>query len=238
MPNDWFQFKQFLIRQDKTAMKVGTDAVLLGAWAGTGWLLNILDVGTGTGLIALMVAQRFPGALIDAVEIDPESVQQARENVGSSQWRDRIHVIEADFLQWEPDRLYDLIVCNPPFFKDSLKSPVAEKNLIRHDDHLPLTDLIRRSSELLSPGGGLSIVIPMDRLPEAARAAFETGLNLNRILRVKGTVKAPVKRVLIHLGKNYLPVEMNEVAIETEERGFYTETYRELTSEFYLESCP
>ncbi len=216
-------------------MKVGTDGVLLGAWAGSGWLLNILDIGTGTGLIALMMAQRFPGARIDAVEIDPDSSGQAAENVLESPFSERISVVTADFISWETEKKYDLIVCNPPFFKDSLQSPDSGRTTARHEDSLPLGELISKSAGLLSPDGGLAMIIPVDRLPEAAKVAVETGLNLNRILRVKGTPKVPVKRVLIHLDKKFMPVEMGELTLEGEERGSVTEEYRGLTQEFYLD---
>ncbi len=224
-----------MIRQDRTAMKVGTDGVLLGAWAGSGWLLNILDIGTGTGLIALMMAQRFAGARIDALEIDPVSSGQASENAAGSPFGERISVISSDFLTWDSGKKYDLIVCNPPFFKDSLQSPDAGRTTARHEDSLPLGELIRKSAGLLSPDGGLALIIPVDRLPEVAKVAVEAGLNLNRILRVKGTPKVPVKRVLIHLDKRYLPVEMGELTLEGEQRGSVSEEYRGLTQEFYLD---
>ena len=216
-------------------MKVGTDGVLLGAWAGSGWLLNILDIGTGTGLIALMMAQRFAGARIDALEIDPVSSGQASENAAGSPFGERISVISSDFLTWDSGKKYDLIVCNPPFFKDSLQSPDAGRTTARHEDSLPLGELIRKSAGLLSPDGGLALIIPVDRLPEVAKVAVEAGLNLNRILRVKGTPKVPVKRVLIHLDKRYLPVEMGELTLEGEQRGSVSEEYRGLTQEFYLD---
>jgi tRNA1Val (adenine37-N6)-methyltransferase len=235
MANDWFQFKQFLVRQDRTPMKVGTDGVLLGAWAGSGWLLNILDIGTGTGLVALMMAQRFKGARVDAVELDPESAGQAAENIAESPFSDRITVHQADFLTWDPGKKYDLIVCNPPFFKDSLQSPDPGRTVARHDDSLPLADLIRRSTEMLMPNGGLSLILPVGRLPEVAKIAVETGLNLNRILRVKGNPKVAVRRVLIHLDKQYLPVEMGEMTLETEIRGVITEEYQGLIGGFLLE---
>jgi tRNA1Val (adenine37-N6)-methyltransferase len=235
MANDWFQFKQFMIRQDRTPMKVGTDGVLLGAWAGSGWLLNILDVGTGTGLIALMMAQRFTGAHVDAVELDPESASQAAENVAGSPFARRVAVHQADFLTWDPGKKYDLIVCNPPFFKDSLQSPDPGRTVARHEDSMPLADLIRRCNDLLVPGGGLSLILPVGRLPEVAKLAVETGLNLNRILRVRGNPKVAVRRVLIHLDKQYLEVEMGELTLETETRGLITDEYAALIGGFLQE---
>lgn len=235
MPNDWFRFKQFLIRQDRTAMKVGTDGVLLGAWAGICHPARILDIGTGTGLVSLMLAQRFPEAIIDALEIDPESALQARENTGGSSWGERIRVIQADFLQWAPGGKYDLIVSNPPFFGRSLPSPDAVRNRARHDRSLPLDGLITGSSGILEPGGGLSLVIPIQRLPEVVTAIGRASLLLNRIARVRATPASPVKRLLIHLGRSTAPPEISELVIEAQP-GSFSEEFRGLIEEFYLES--
>ena len=234
MANDWFRFRQFLIRQDRTAMKVGTDGVLLGAWAGKGWLLNILDVGTGTGLIALMMAQRFAGARVDAIEIDSESFEQAVENVSESPFSERIQVVRSDFLTWEPPHAYNLIVCNPPFFKDSLTSPDPGRTGARHEETLPLESLIPKCAKLMTPGGGLALILPVNRLPEVARLALQSGLHLNRILRVRGNPSVAVKRVLIQLDRHFDPVEMGEMTLETGNRGEWSDEYAALTAAFYL----
>ncbi|MCX6224846.1 MAG: methyltransferase [Bacteroidia bacterium] len=250
MPNDWFQFRNFLIRQDRSAMKVGTDGVLLGAWAncsrdaylrpfgsrqsavGSG---NMMDIGTGTGLIALMLAQRFHEARIVALEIDEEAAGQAKENVEASDWAGRIDVIQADFRSWEPasDRRFDLIVCNPPFFTRSLKNPDSQRSMARHDDDLPLSDLIQKSAGLLSPVGKLAIILPVDRFQHAMIVAIENGLFLNRRLNIRGHLHAPVKRVLVEWGKENGTAETAELVIETGVRGIYTEDYKRLTGEFY-----
>ena len=234
MSNDWFRFKQFLIRQERSAMKVGTDGVLLGAWIESSNPQYILDVGTGTGLIALMMAQRFTDASIEAIEIDPDSACEAANNVRASSWSNRIKIIQADFLLWESTGSYDLILCNPPYFKNSLLPPRAERSTARHEHFLPLSELIRKSSRLLTANGSLAIVIPAGRLSDVEEASRASGLYLNKILQVRGARKAPVKRLLIRLDKNFLPMETKELVIEPEQRGVFSEEYRQLVCDFYL----
>jgi tRNA1Val (adenine37-N6)-methyltransferase len=154
--------------------------------------------------------------------------------VSLSQWKDRIRVVEADFLKWEAGRVYDLITCNPPFFRDSLKSPDSGRSKARHDDILPLDILIGKSSQLLNPVGSIALILPVERLREAARLSVQHHLNLNRILRIKGTPESAVKRVLIQLGKKYLPVEMGEISVNADENGVYSTDYKEITRDFYL----
>jgi tRNA1Val (adenine37-N6)-methyltransferase len=255
MANEWFRFKQFLVRQESTAMKVGTDGVLLGAWAD----LNdggrqtadggkkstdggrrtvaqgfMLDVGTGTGLLALMLAQRFPAVLIDAVEIEPSSCRQARLNVELSPWPDRINVIGVDFLEWEPEQLYDLIVCNPPFFSNSLRAAGMARSLARHDDLLPMDRLIDKSARLLNPDGSLALVIPAGRLDESVTLAAGSGLFITKVLRIRGTPRSAVKRILIRFGRRQVPAESDELVIRQEVGGPFSDTYLRLTEPFYL----
>lgn len=235
MSNDWFQFRQFLILQDQSAMKVGTDGVLLGAWADCANCRTVLDIGTGTGLIALMVAQGNPHAAITAIEIDPAAVGQAKENVQASLWPDRIEVIQADFGSWEPefDQKFDLIVCNPPFFTRSLKNPDIQKAMARHDDELPLAGLISKSVGFLSPVGKLAMILPIARIREVLKMAAENGLYLFRRMDIRGNINAPVKRVLLEWSRENRIAEISELVIETGVRGVYTEEYRILTGEYY-----
>lgn len=221
-------------------MKVGTDGVLLGAWAGAeldpdepGW--RILDVGTGTGLVALMLAQRFRYATIRAVEIDENAWGQAVENISDSPWSERIQVIKSDFRNWEPpDGLpFRLIACNPPYFSRSLKNPDPLRSKARHDDDLPLPDLIMRSAMMLAENGRLALVLPAGRVQEALDNASDNGLFLRRRLSVRGHENAPVKRVLLEWSNSQGPCVESGLSLETE-RGIFSAEYRRLTDAFYL----
>jgi len=236
MPNDWFNFKQFTVRQDKTPMKVGTDGVLLGAWADCTRARRVLDVGTGTGLIALMLAQRFPGVLIDAIELDQEACTQADENFKSSPWPGWINLICGDFSDWScrQSPQWDHLVCNPPFFKNSLPPEGEGRARARHEGHLTLDELIRGAARVLLPTGTLSMILPPDRLPDLAKLSLESGFYLNRMLKVRGRPEAPPKRVLLSLDRVRAKVRMDELIIEVDGRHGYSQQYLELTRDFYL----
>lgn len=217
-------------------MKVGTDGVLLGAWADCGNCRTVLDIGAGTGLIALMIAQRNPEASITALEIDPSAAIQARENVQASSWSGRIEVVECDFRNWAPASglKFDLVTCNPPFFARSLKNPDNQRTQARHDDELPLGPLILKSAGLLSSGGRLALILPAGRIQEAVKMADESGLTLSRRMNVRGNIPAPVKRVLLEWGRDTGAAVTSELVIETGARGVYSDEYRRLTEAFYL----
>jgi tRNA1Val (adenine37-N6)-methyltransferase len=235
MANDYFQFRQFNIQQDKCAMKVGTDGVLLGAWVAAGSCRAILDVGTGTGLIALMLAQRSP-ARIDAIDIDEAAAGQASENVASSAFANRIQVFHAPFEEYASTahRRYDLIISNPPYFARSLKSPDTKKNLARHTDTLPLSSLLSGSKPLLAPDGRIALILPYQRESELMETAQDNKLAIVRKTAVKPLPDAPPKRLLIELSANVsLPCLADTLIIE-ESRHQYTAGYRELTKGFYL----
>jgi tRNA1Val (adenine37-N6)-methyltransferase len=236
MANDYFRFKQFTIKQDRCAMKVGTDGMLLGAWAGVGGCQNILDVGTGTGLIALMLAQRNPDADIDAIDIDAGACSQAKENVEGSPFAGRIRVICASFSDYAPEAalMYDLIVSNPPYFARSLKNPDPQRRVARHTDTLPLEELIGKGRELLSPGGRIALILPVGREDELGALACRKGLNVIRQTAVVPVSGAAAKRVLTEL--SVLPVascERDSLLIE-KARGEYSRAYVALTQDFYL----
>lgn len=218
-----FKFKQFTIQQDLCAMKVGTDGVLLGAWATGG--LKILDVGTGTGVVALMVAQRYPKAQITALDIDEGAVRQAKENVENSSFRNRIIVLH-EAVQAHQGK-YDAIVSNPPFFMDSLPAPNKQRNIARHSDTLSYADLMQASYRLLKDNGELSVVVPFDYKKRMEDEATFVGFFPHKILGVRTVEKRPAKRYLLSFVKHPIEVEHHIITIGDEE-------YREMTKDFYL----
>ncbi|MCB9639657.1 MAG: tRNA1(Val) (adenine(37)-N6)-methyltransferase [Myxococcales bacterium] len=236
MPNPFFHFKQFTVSQDRCAMKVGTDGVLLGAWAAIEHCKRILDVGTGTGLIALMLAQRAGTAEIDALEVDPDAALQARENVAQSPWASRIRVISQSWQSWyeETTHRYDLILSNPPFFVNSSKSNTHTKRLARHDDSLPFDDLLQGAAKLLSPTGHLALVYPTEEAQHCIEKAEDAGWFVRRRLLVFSVPYKPVRRVLFTCSREAGPCEEESLVIEQGARHDYTEAYRALTRDFYL----
>jgi len=244
MGNDFFRFKQFTIRQGNAAMKVGVDSVLLGAWAcadHTSFLippssLRILDVGAGTGLLALMTAQRFPDAAIDAVEIDKDACRQAIENVADSPWSNRIRVFCDDFINYAkycPLR-YDLIISNPPYFTASLKPSDTKRNIARHNDSLPHRCLLEGSAKLFASAGVLAVVLPPAEASMLINEASTFGLFVRRMLHVQSLPSKPIYRILVELSKSEFPREDQTLCIEQEDRSGNSYEYRELTKEFYL----
>lgn len=237
MPNSFFQFRQFRIVQDRCAMKVGTDGVLLGAWTPCSSARHVLDVGTGTGLLALMLAQRCPGASVEAVEIDPDAAAQAADNVRSSPWHDRILVRCTSFQAFAAQSLarFDTIVCNPPYFRSSLHSPDARRTAARHADGLPLDQLVSGVVRLLSPDGAFSVVLPLPEGESLLRLCLSAGLFLRRRTWVYPMRRSPQpKRVLLSFGFSDAPAREDSLVIEEADRHDYSDAYRRLTSAFYL----
>lgn len=234
--NSYFQFKQFRIVQERSAMKVGVDGVLLGAWANTSGAKQILDVGTGTGLIALMMAQKNADAEIDAIEIDPEAFQEAQFNVQQSTWSKRIHLECASFQAFAvlAQQKYDLIISNPPFFVNSLKAPGAGRTKARHAEALPLNELVSGANKLLTENGKLALVLPIESLQELKKVLEEQQLFLLRLCRVKPNAVKPVFRILVEIAKQQSPLQEEELMIEFEQHHDYTPQYMELTKDFYL----
>ena len=222
-------------------MKVGTDGVLLGAWASlSGPGSRILDVGTGTGLIALMLAQRNKDMVVDALEIDPSSARQANENFKNSPWKERMHCIQSSFKEYSSQckRRYDLIICNPPYFSGSSKTPSKEKNLARHDDSLSLEDLLRGSVSLMKKTANISLILPVQKEKKAIELIAGHKLYCNRLTRVKPAPGRPIKRVLMEF--SYIPGEFieDDLTIETENRHIYSSEFKNLVDEFYLGTMP
>ena len=236
MPNNYFQFKRFRVHQDRAAMKVGTDGVLLGAWARlSGTERHVLDVGTGTGLIALMAAQRAPSAQIDAVEIDKAAARQALENTQASPWPERLHVFEMSIQEFvrQASVRYDHIVSNPPFFTKSLKAPDPARSAARHTDTLSFAELAAAAKALLAPEGRFSVVYPTEEATGFEKTAAANGLYCNRRMWIRSTPDGTPKRVLMEFSRQDASVPDGELAIELA-RHQYSDEYRELTKDFYL----
>ncbi len=237
-----FKFKQFTIHQDRCAMKVGTDGVLLGAWTS---LENnpqsILDIGAGTGLIALMLAQRSSAEQIDALEIDEDAYEQCVENFENSPWADRLFCFHAsldEFAEEPEDEKYDLIVSNPPYYPPPAP-PNGESNTsearkkARFYDSLPFEDLVGYAAQLLSEAGELAVVIPFAEEERVIAFAKANELFPYRITRVRGTATAPVKRSLLQFSFTEQNMEETELTLEIS-RHDYTQEFKELVKEFYL----
>ena len=212
-------------------MKVGTDGLLLGAWAQGG--KHVLDIGTGTGLIALMMAQRFPEAHVDAIDIDADAASQAEDNARRSPFADRVAVRCVSLQEYVAERKYDSIVCNPPFFTQSLQSPDSKRTLARHSIALPFDDLFRHARRLMSEDGVFSIVVPSDALSQIETAAVMNNLFLVRRCLVRTTRKKPARRLLLSFSQKPSPFHDEEGVIQ-EAVNEPSEWYRNLTCDFLL----
>jgi tRNA1Val (adenine37-N6)-methyltransferase len=230
--NDYFQFKQFIVHQDRTAMKVGTDSVLLGSWLKPDRRVNsVLDVGTGTGLLALMTAQTFPQARITAIEIDPDAAQQAADNFAGSEWNGRMTLLNLDFRRFDTPQRFDLIISNPPYFANSLKSACTPKNFARHDDSLSLDELFDRTARLLTDSGRFALILPCFRAAVATEYAAAHGLFPSEILNVKTKADKSQYRTLLQFAFNRTaPNESLLILLDGE--GQYSDDYRLLTQRF------
>lgn len=254
-----FRFKQFAVRNHRSAMKVGTDGVLLGAWCDVNGARRVLDVGTGTGLIALMVAQRNADAAIDAVEIDAEACTEARENFEASPWSERLRVIHGDFLEIAAEAAcgysregsdcgsigvgeYDLIVSNPPYFTEDTTSDDRRRATARHTSvALTYSALIKGACRLLAEGGRISLISPVERETEIISAASECSMRVTRKLTVFPKPGVAAKRIMWELRfhradsvDDCAEPEESELTIETLVHNDYTPDYIALTRDFYL----
>lgn len=235
MSADKFEFKQFSVNQSKCAMKVGTDAVLLGAWVEVNGATNILDIGTGTGVIAIMMAQKSTSEII-ALDIDAQACEQSRENISNSPWPERIKVFNESLQHFAATshRKFDLIVSNPPYFVDAYKSAEESRNQARHTDQLPFIDLVKCSKELLHTNGRLCIILPTKESLKFRELAAANNLYLTKITHVKTTQYKDEKRQLLqfeHINKKLFE---ETLVIEQDERHCYSKEYKELTKDFYL----
>lgn len=231
--NNYFKFKQFTVTQEFSAMKVGVDSVILGAWVKINDANTILDVGTGTGLLALMMAQRS-NAMITAIEIDDLAYREAISNIQVSPWPDKIRVIHSSFQDFAEKCTteFDHIVSNPPYFENSSQPEDPRRKNARHNDELPFADLINSSLKLLSERGKLSVILPVSMAQNFIRIAVDKGLYLNRTQRVRHRPEKPFHRQLMEFSKNETSIDESVLVIE--EQKEFTEDYKNLTSEFYL----
>jgi tRNA1Val (adenine37-N6)-methyltransferase len=231
-----FQFKEFSIDQDRCAMKIGTDGVLLGAWTSIEDPYSILDIGAGTGILALMLAQRSDAEQIDALEIDEDAYEQCVENFENSSWADRLfcyHAALDEFVEEMEDEKYDLIISNPPFYTEDYKSGDTARNMARFAEALPFVELIKFASELLSDEGSFAVIIPYSEEEYFLKLSEQVNLFPNRITRVRGTESTPLKRSLLQLSFTEKPFTSNELILE-ESRHQYTKDYQKMVAPFYL----
>lgn len=233
-----FHFKSFDVSNRRSAMKVGTDGVLLGAWAAADFSpAGILDVGCGTGVISMILAQRFPQAKITGIDISPDAVGESAGNFAASPWPGRLSALEADFKDFAASGSgFDLIVSNPPFFENGALAPDADRQRARHEDSLPLQSLISGAAGLLNPGGILSLILPADREGKLLFEATLAGFHPIRLDRVVTTPSKPARRILAEFmfrPGNMVPTRRKTITIRQSD-GTPGERYASLVKDFYL----
>jgi tRNA1Val (adenine37-N6)-methyltransferase len=233
MANNYFSFKQFTIRQDKAAFKVGTDGVLLGASADINNVSRILDIGTGTGLVAIMLAQRCDADIV-AIEPDHDSFIQSLENVNLCRWKERIKVENSDLQNYQPAEKFDLIVSNPPFFSDSLKNPDPRKSYSRHNDSLTNDELLNCVSRLMAEGGRLQVIMPYIEGNIFIAEAIEYGFFCNSVLKIRPLPSSDIRGMILIFSRQRLNPTEKFLTIEHGSRHEFTEDYKNLTRDFYL----
>ena len=229
-----FRFKKFTIYHDRSSMKVGTDAVLLGSWVNVTGAKKILDIGTGSGVIALMLAQRTADDVkIDAIEIEKEDAAQARENIFNSSWPNKVTVFEKSLQEFKPGVQYDLIVSNPPFFINSLLPPTPHRTRTRHTKQLTFNELVLHAMRLINPSGTLAVVLPVQEGNEFRQLAFKNGLYINRQLAFYSRMGKPQERWLFEF--RFTPgMAKEEKLVLYEEENLKSIGYTNLTKDFYL----
>ncbi len=232
-----FSFKNFNINQDRCAMKIGTDAVLLGAWCPIdNKPFSVLDIGAGTGILSLMLAQRTSAEQIDALEIDENAYEQCVENFEASPWSDRLFCYHAGLYEFveEPEEEYDIIISNPPFYSEDYKTENTQRDLARFQDAMPFEELVEAADLLLSENGIFAVIIPFKEEERFIDLCAEAELFPIKVTRVKGSYTTPIVRSLLAFKRYELSVlEANELVIEIN-RHEYTNDYIALTQDFYL----
>jgi len=235
MGNSLFICKQFIINQDHCAHKLGTDSILLGSWVCVDGVKKIFDIGVGCGILSLMMAQRNKEAKIFGVEIDKDSFEQALDNYKRSPWSDRISVINTSLQKFGKNKYkYDLIITNPPYFVNSLKSPNEKRSIARHSHTLTLREIIHFCDTHFEPNGRLALIIPISVFHYFKDILAIYSWYIYRIAKVFPNYEKPAHRVLIECGKYKAGFEYEEITIETNKRHVYTKQYAELTKDFYL----
>jgi tRNA1Val (adenine37-N6)-methyltransferase len=247
MANSFFRFKQFTVHHDRCGMKVTTDACLFGAWVAAtiaGEQLayskeslsgqpNFLDIGAGTGLLSLMVAQRTE-ALIDAIELERSAAEQAGENIAASGWSNRIEVINQDLLQWKPDKKFDVIFSNPPFYQNELKSANRARNKAHHDDGLLLPDLLQFVQTYLTESGSFFLLLPAKRESNLDVLLRESRLSIHRKILVQQTTKHAPFRIMVQGKRMAGEITTIETISIKDENGCYTPAFTALLKDYYL----
>lgn len=229
-----FKFRQFDVAQSGSVHKVGTDSMILGA------LLNgnpntVLDIGTGTGVLALMAAQQFPKAIISAVEVEQEAFQLASLNFSNAPFSEQLNLFHVNFLQWNTTTRFDLIVCNPPYFKSSMLSPDEVRANARHEMNLGFTSLLVKAKKLLSETGAFWCIIPFDRLQELRETADDHELFVKSIFTIFGKPNHP-KRSIVVMQIQQVDALIEEKLTVRNEKGQYTDEYIQLTKDFHNKS--
>lgn len=232
-----FHFKQFLIHHDQCAMKVGTDGVLLGAWANVLEDEHVLDIGTGSGLISIMLAQRNATAHITGIEIDESAARQALSNASLSPWKERLEMLHFSFQDFisMTEKKFNHIVSNPPFFQEGTNTSSKERNMARQTVSLTFEEIISGANQLLLENGKLSIILPVAESRLFYKIAIQYGFNLNRKLNVKSKKEKNIERILMEFSKKEkIPLKEKTLIIQHEKRNDWTDSYIELTGDFYL----
>lgn len=231
-----FQFKQFSIDDTHCAMKIGTDGVILGAWAFDRFSpTRILDVGSGSGLLSLMMAQRFTKAQISGIEIDTDAYLDALFNVSNSKWSGHIEILNGDFLSYNLSGTFDAIITNPPFYNENVHPDDTKRDIARHDTNMSIDTLISKSSVLLTEGGHFAVIAPDCRTQEIIYLLTLYHLDPQRVTIVKHNPSTPPKRVMIEAVKG-LSQHYETSTLFVREKNYYTDDYRQLTDSFYFES--
>ena len=228
-----FRFQQFSIQHDRCAQKVGTDGVLLGAWTNYSRAITMLDVGTGSGLLALMAAQQNHELRIEAVEVEINAAQQAAENALASPWANRIKVHHTALQSFVPAQPFDLIISNPPFFSSSLQGPAQNRNLARHQESLSFGELLSFATAHLSEKGELSVIYPFDLIEGIVQTAGDRGLYLIRRCDLQPRTGKAFSRSMLAFSREAKQVQTETLVIRLES-GAYSPEHDALTREFYL----